>query len=323
METILNYLNNMFLNMPDTKQVRKAKEDLSIMMEDKYNELLSEGKTDNEAVGIVISEFGNLEELSEELGLDDLSSHTYQENTYEKMISDRDAKDYVEVTTQTAKKTGIGVFLCVCSPIVLIMLSGLADRGVITEGVMICVGMSVLLAMIAVAVVIFIYNGSKVQKYDYLKRTSVGLSSSTEYYLRNLLEQEAGKSARYIAIGVVMILIGVVPVIYAAFIGDFATLAAVGLLLFLIAIAVQFFIRGGSRKEAIQVLLQEEDYTESKKKSGKIVDKIAGIYWPAATLIYLIWSFVSMAWEITWIVWPIAGVLFALIAVICNVVQAE
>ena len=28
------------------------------MMEDKYNELISEGKSDNEARGIVISEFG-------------------------------------------------------------------------------------------------------------------------------------------------------------------------------------------------------------------------------------------------------------------------
>ena len=37
------------------------------MMEDKYNELIAEGKMDNEATGIVISEFGNLEELAEEL----------------------------------------------------------------------------------------------------------------------------------------------------------------------------------------------------------------------------------------------------------------
>ena len=38
-------------------------------MEDKYNELLAEGKSDNEAVGIVIAEFGNLDEVAEELGI--------------------------------------------------------------------------------------------------------------------------------------------------------------------------------------------------------------------------------------------------------------
>lgn len=44
------------------------------MMEDKYNELISEGKSENEAVGTVISEFGNLDELAETLGLNRQSS---------------------------------------------------------------------------------------------------------------------------------------------------------------------------------------------------------------------------------------------------------
>lgn len=39
------------------------------MMEDKYNELISDGKSDNEAIGIVISEFGNLDELADSLGI--------------------------------------------------------------------------------------------------------------------------------------------------------------------------------------------------------------------------------------------------------------
>lgn len=38
-------------------------------MEDKYNELISDGKSDNEAIGIVISEFGNLDELADSLGI--------------------------------------------------------------------------------------------------------------------------------------------------------------------------------------------------------------------------------------------------------------
>ena len=67
METIRNYLETMFLNLPRTPEVMRAKLELGQMMEDKYNELIAEGKMDNEATGIVISEFGNLEELAEEL----------------------------------------------------------------------------------------------------------------------------------------------------------------------------------------------------------------------------------------------------------------
>ena len=61
METIKNYLENMFSHLPNTPEVQKAKYELYQMMEDKYNELISDGKSDNEAIGIVISEFGNLD----------------------------------------------------------------------------------------------------------------------------------------------------------------------------------------------------------------------------------------------------------------------
>ena len=70
MNVINEYLDNMFKTFPDTPEVRRARIELAQMMEDKYTELIDEGKTENEAVGIVISEFGNLSELSDILGLD-------------------------------------------------------------------------------------------------------------------------------------------------------------------------------------------------------------------------------------------------------------
>ena len=69
METIRNYLNNIFSNMPDTPEVVRAKTDLLNMMEDKYNQLIAEGLSENEAIGTVIAEFGSLEEISEMLGI--------------------------------------------------------------------------------------------------------------------------------------------------------------------------------------------------------------------------------------------------------------
>lgn len=51
MDTIKSYLETMFANLPATTEVLKAKDELWGMMEDKYNELISEGKSENEAVG--------------------------------------------------------------------------------------------------------------------------------------------------------------------------------------------------------------------------------------------------------------------------------
>ena len=42
MDTIRSYLDNMFMNLPHTEQVMKAKNELGQMMEDKYNELRAE-----------------------------------------------------------------------------------------------------------------------------------------------------------------------------------------------------------------------------------------------------------------------------------------
>ena len=71
METIRNYLNAMFAGLPDTLEVRRAYEELAAMMEDKYTELIGEGCSENEAVGTVISEFGNPEEQAQDLGIED------------------------------------------------------------------------------------------------------------------------------------------------------------------------------------------------------------------------------------------------------------
>ena len=79
MNTLKSYLESMFAKMPNTPEMRRAKDELWQMMEDKYNELLDEGKNENEAVGTVISEFGNLEELSKELGLE--KEFSYQQES--------------------------------------------------------------------------------------------------------------------------------------------------------------------------------------------------------------------------------------------------
>ena len=94
METIKTYLENMFSGLPDTPEVRKARYELEQMMEDKYSELKSSGKSENEAIGIVISEFGNLDELAESLGLQFYINRKNESNTIQtdaKILSMEDA----------------------------------------------------------------------------------------------------------------------------------------------------------------------------------------------------------------------------------------
>lgn len=50
METIRNYLESMFSQLPNTPEVLKAKYELGQMMEDKYSELIADGKSENEVI---------------------------------------------------------------------------------------------------------------------------------------------------------------------------------------------------------------------------------------------------------------------------------
>ncbi|MBQ6538419.1 MAG: hypothetical protein IJL75_05890, partial [Eubacterium sp.] len=72
MDRLKEYLNQLFAGAGETPEVLYAKAELLQMMEDKFEALLEEGKTEDEAVDIIIAEFGNFEEISKELGIDDV-----------------------------------------------------------------------------------------------------------------------------------------------------------------------------------------------------------------------------------------------------------
>ena len=69
MDTIETFLDAMFAPYPATPRLTEARGELRAMMEDAYNDAIAQGKTHNEAVGQVITDFGNLEELAPVLGI--------------------------------------------------------------------------------------------------------------------------------------------------------------------------------------------------------------------------------------------------------------
>lgn len=63
MEKLKIFLENMFLSLPDTPETQEAKAHILEGMADRYEALLAQGKNENEALGLVIGEFGSVEEL--------------------------------------------------------------------------------------------------------------------------------------------------------------------------------------------------------------------------------------------------------------------
>ena len=213
METIINYLDNMFINLPKTSEVMRAKEDLLEMMEAKYYELIAEGKMENEAIGIVISEFGNIQELIDELeiteekkSLNEDSRTNFSEADFIKeeenkndtskirQVSDLEADEYLFAVKQSAGKIGAGTFLCICSPILLMILSGVQSFvPSISDSIVAGVGLTVLFCMVACAVGLFISSGMKMDTYDYLKKECFILNSEYEQTIYHIWESHKKK----------------------------------------------------------------------------------------------------------------------------------
>ena len=185
MQAIRNYLETMFMNLPNTPEVLRAKEELWQMMEDKYTELKNEGKSENEAVGTVISEFGNLDELAEELGI-----HQFMElpevvaEQPRRTITMEDTKQFLHDKARQAFQEAFGVLLCIVSPVGII----------ISEAVHIneLIGVLALFLCIAVAVGMFVFSGISIKKWDFLKQEPCSLDFETTNYVHEKKDYNRG-----------------------------------------------------------------------------------------------------------------------------------
>ena len=176
MNAIRNYLDNMFRNLPNTEEVRRAKSELLQMMEDKYEVLIAEGKTENEAVGIVISEFGNLDELADSLGISEAVTENPTED--KPMLSLDRVKEYLSMVSTKSILTPLGIALCILSVVSPILADILpVDLDVIGAGGM--------LSIIAIAVGLFIFSGIKGREYAEVKKKECSLSIEGAEYVRN------------------------------------------------------------------------------------------------------------------------------------------
>ncbi len=264
METIRNYLDKMFMELPGTKEVERMRQKLLVLMEDKYQELKAQGKTEKEALGIVFSEFGNLEEIAENLGISNYMKSGFEESEAEWILGIEDAQEYIETSQRQGLRIGIGVMLCIFSPIALIILEGAAEasRGnQILESAAEGIGLLLLLLFVAAGVGLMILGGMISPKYEHFKKKPFALDFDAEAFVR---EEEAafqGGFAVSIAIGVMLCVLSAVPVSLTGVFGgsELAEGIGVGIMLFFVGVGVLLFLVAGMRKSSYDLLLKRED----------------------------------------------------------------
>lgn len=314
METIKNYLETMFQNLPNTAEVKKAKMELGQMMEDKYTELLQEGKSENEAVGTVISEFGNLEELAESLGIKEVVQE--EKETPRRIVTLDEAKEFIKDKIRHAYFIAIGVFLCILSPCGCILFDYYAPS------LEVVLGCTLLFVLVAMGVGMFVFSGLSIGKWEFMDKELCSIEIKTAEYVKR--EQE-GYRMIYIGkltIGVILCIISVIPVMIISEIEGMVKSEGIGVVFMFVAVAIAvfLFVSAGIQNGAYEKLSGLSNYsgtntiyTKKQKEiihyNNKVVENIMSVYWPTVTCIYLCWSFLTYDWHFTWIIWVIAAVI--------------
>ena len=326
METIKNYLENMFSGLPRTDEMTKLKNDIYENMNDKYQELKAEGKSENEAIGIVISEFGNIEELMEEFDIardnnkydDKMNSKKKPEEPLPEVTMET-ARNYLNTMKMVGKLVGLGVLLCILGAAAMIASSVLlGDMGWV-------VGLVILLAFVAVGVALFIYSGLQTEQYEYMEKP---FSMST--YIKQQLEAEweAVKSSNMVMliVGICMCIISPIPLVISSYISnEDGAIVIIGTcaMLLIVAFAVNLIIYAGCIMSGYHQVLEIGDYTPSKKRGNKAIEVAASIVWPLVTLAYLYMGFVHGLWHPGWVIFPITGIMFGVFSAIVEGVSRE
>lgn len=311
MDVIEAYLNTMFAPYAQTPRLNSAKAELREMMEDAYTAALAEGASDNEAVGRVITEFGNLDEVAPALGITaDLSGAAPGRLP----ITVVEAQSYSDFIFATRWQLAIAVALFVVSPGTLILLAGSSADNPAS----VIVGLVVLLILAATGVAILIQRSGKLAQFDRVTRGDFEPTSEVSAWAASQSRQAEPKRATALAVAVVVWILAALPVIITGLLADRTN--EEGLLvgggvcgtLILVATGLLIFLPTNWARSVESVLNGEE--IEEEETSSPIGNAILSAYWPLATAIYLAWSFVTNDWHVTWIVWPVAGVLFAAVA---------
>lgn len=270
--------------------------------------------------------------IKDELEEEEYAPSQMQENESE---SDRSvhkvtmemANEYLQIIDWTAGKTAFATMLCILSPIVLLMLGTMSEMPNyhISENATAGIGICVLIVLIAIAVTIFILCGMKTKKYEFMEKEDIETAYGVSGMVKEKRDAYHSPYVTQLVIGITCCICSVIPLFgtLAVSESDFYMVSAVCMLLTLVAIGTYFIVRSAAKMNAVNQLLEEEDYTRQKKHENKKMSGPVTVYWLIATAIYLAWSFTTNDWDRTWIIWPVVGVLFPAFYAIVNGIRKK
>lgn len=240
-----------------------------------------------------------------------------------KRVSMEEANAFLSVKSRTAKTIAYAAFLCILSPIALLILGAISEStsGGLSEDIAGGIGMIALIIFVAIAAAMFISSGSKTAPFAYLEKEKF----ETEYGVSGMVKERKAKykdlhTKNNIA-GTCLCITALIPLFVGAIIdadNDLFLIIMLSFSFIIAGIGVICFIKTGIIWASYEKLLQEGEYSKENKEKPSIAVAVYTAYWVIATAVYVGYSLSSNNWGQSWIIWVVAGVMFPAIVAITN-----
>ena len=244
-------------------------------------------------------------------------------------VSMEEASSFLEFRNASSARVSLGVMLCIFSPVLLILLSGLQEEGVIglTENQAGGIGLTALILLIGTAVALFVVTSIQGSRYEYLEKEAIDTEYGVDGMAREKREGFRPAFTRQLTIGIVLCVIAVIPLFLSMSMfsdsSDVPYVVSAAVMLVIIGIGVFLIVRSAIIWAGLNMLLEEGDYTRREKEEERSNGPAAAIYWCVAVAGYLAYSFITGRWDKSWIMWPVAGVLYGAVTGVLRAVRSR
>lgn len=238
-------------------------------------------------------------------------------------VSMEEANAFLEHKNQAASQIALGVFLCILSPSLLIVLSTLQESSLLplSEGKSVGIGVLFLFLLAGAGVALFIKNSIEGDRFHYIEKELLNTAYGVNGMVQEKKSRYQGTYTSQMILGIFLCIIAASPIFISMIIygeDDLHTALAVPFLLLFVAVGVFLIVKTNIIWDSMNMLLEQGDYRREKKMDEHKNETVGQIYWCSVTAIYLAYSFITRRWDISWIIWPVAGVGYGAIRGIVN-----
>lgn len=194
---------------------------------------------------------------------------------------DTEKKEYECIYKKFTKGVTLGIILILIGVTLLLITLGInTNKKFITFGIII------LLLFITTAVPLFIINGINMESFKTKNKTLLN------FYTEEEIEKFNKKFAIRIALGVSIILIGIMFLLASYIIYDTESIMPAAIFMIFITISVPIFVYNGIQKSKYEIELYNKINNKEQTEANELLGKISGVIMILATITFFILSFI-------------------------------